>query len=115
MVELTEAIRNLYATFRNIRRDNPEAELLALFDNYQVEIPENEIIHKYFIGDRLFITGIDLILRNFFHLEYTRQEYPLLLPEIFETLSIPNSDYISCDDEDYMQVCDYSINFEQSK
>ncbi|MEN6420168.1 MAG: hypothetical protein ABFC73_14735 [Clostridiaceae bacterium] len=48
-------------------------------------------------------------------MEYTRQEYLLLLPEIFETLSIPNSDYISCDDEDYMQVCDYSINFEQSK
>lgn len=111
MRELTEAIRDLYTTFRAIQRDTTDAELTALFAHYQVEIPTDDIIHKYFIGDRLFITGIDLIMRGSFHLEYTRKEYLLLLPEIFQTLSIPYSDYISCDDKDYSQVCDYSINF----
>lgn len=113
MLSLTDGIFELYLAYRIIQRHNPKASLLALFAHYQVEIPENESIHKYFIGESLFIAGIDLILKSAFHLEFARKDYLLLLPDIFKKFSIPYSGCISCDDEDYMQVCDYSINFDK--
>ena len=113
ILSLTDGICELYIAYRVILRDNPDATLLALFTHYQVELPENEIKCMYFIRKSLSIAGIDLILKNAYQLEFTRKDYLLLLPDIFERFSIPYSDYISCDDEDFGQVCDYSIDFDK--
>lgn len=113
MLSLSDAVFEIYAAFRRIQRDYPDASLPDLFAYYNVELPEGDNEYMYFIGESLSIAGIDLILKNAFHLEFTRKEYLLLLPDIFKRFSIPNNGYLSCDDEDFGQICDYSIDFDK--